>query len=154
MNLADVPTIELLAEVDRRTLAAQPPVVHFYGVWPGERAGHYRYNTHGKTLREGESVSGRGKLGLYPWDVWHGPAAPQDEGKFWHWHHPTEPLTLLLSWDRSADKRGGCAATFIVHEHVTPEYGLALARVVFPKVFERIELHLGRTVELAGPVPA
>jgi hypothetical protein len=150
--LRNIPAVDLLAEVDRRARADRPPLVHFYGVWPGERAGHYRRDRNGKMTGGHDGFPARGALGLYPWDVWHGPAAPQTEGKFWHWHHPTEPFTLLLSWDRSADKRGGCAATFIVHAHVTAEHGLALARENFPAVFARIEAHLGRAVVLAGPL--
>jgi hypothetical protein len=129
-------------------------VVHFYGVWPGNKAGHFRYKPDGSRLRY-EGVPARGPLSLYPWDRWHGATdRPEDEGKFWHWHHPTVPITLLLSWDRSADKRHGCAATFIICDHVTPEVGLDLARAAFPRVFERIEKHLGRAPEFAGPAPA
>jgi hypothetical protein len=146
MSLIDYTTRELFAE--------RPPVVHFFGVWPGERAGHYRRERSGKMTNDhGDGIDGRQPLGLYPWNVFHGPAAPQIEGKFWTWRHPSKPLTLLLSWDRSADQRGGCCATFIVHDHVTDERALGLARESFPAVFARIEAHLGKPVELAGPVP-
>lgn len=138
---------------DRRTLASLPPIVHFYGVWPGDRAGHFRRDRNGAIQRGRDDIDGRGPLGLYPWDVWHGPSEPQTEGNFWHWHHPSEPMTLLLSWDRSADRRGGCCATFIIHAHVSPGHGLALARDDYQKVFARIEAHLGCPVVLAGPVP-
>jgi hypothetical protein len=153
-KLEDFSTVDLLAEVDRRTRAARPPIVHFFGVWPGERAGHYRRDVNGKMISYGaEGVPGR-KCGLYPWETYcvNG-AAPQVQGKLWHWHHPTEPLTLLLSWDRSADQRGGCCATFIVHAHVTAEYALERARADYPGVFARIETFLGKPLELAGPVP-
>jgi hypothetical protein len=153
-KITDYTTRELLAEVERRQLAERPPVVHFFGVWPGERAGHYRRERSGKMTNDhGDGIDGRQPLGLYPWDVFHGPAAPQIEGKFWTWRHQSKPLTLLLSWDRSADHRGGCCATFIIHEHVTDERALDLAREAFPAVFARIEAHLGRSVELAGLVP-
>jgi hypothetical protein len=153
--LTDIPTIDLLAEVDRRARAALPPVVHFYGVWPGERAGHYRRDKNGKMQREQGFAARCKNYGLYPWNVFDaGESDPQVEGRFWHWHHPGAPFTLLLSWDRSADKRGGCAATFIVHATVTAEHALELARANFPQVFARIETHLGRSVELAGPAPS
>lgn len=152
MSLADVPSAELLAELDRRARAAQPPAVHFFGVWPGNHAGHFRRDSRGRMVKFEDSL-GRfpaREAGLYPWSDW---TKPQPQGKIWHWYDLVgEPLTLLLSWDRSADERGGCCATFIVHAHVTPEHGLALAREVFPAVFDRIETHLGRPVELAGSV--
>lgn len=150
-DLTNVPTADLLAEVDRRTLAAQPPVVHFFGVWPGERAGHYRRDRYGRTATGSdgnENIPGR-PLSLYPWADHR---LPQPEGQLWHWYHRGMGLTVLTSWDRSADKRGGCCATFIVHAHVTPEHALGLARAAFPRVFDRIEAHLGRPVVLAGPV--
>lgn len=148
-DLAGFSTADLLAEVDRRTRAEQPPIVHFFGVWPGAGAGHHRRDRHGAMLRE-ESIGREGHL--YPWDTRREFRREQFEGKFWHWHHPEKPLTLLTSWDRSEDERGNCCSAFIVHAHVTPEHALKLARADFPKVFSRIEAHLGRAVELAGPV--
>lgn len=156
IDITTIPTLELLAEVDRRAREAQPPRVLFFGVWPGERAGHFVRNHHGDMVddegRVGfESSFGKVRHGsLYPWNAWR---RAQDEGKVWHWHHPARPFTLLTSWDRSADQRTGCAASFIVFAHVTPQHGLELARAAFPRVFERIEKHLGRAVELAGEVP-
>ena len=151
MTLVEIPTAELLAELDRRVAAAGSPVVHFFGVWPGERAGHYLYDKHGTHINTGGSDYSAGRI-LYPWDYYQGPMRrrPQVQGTFWHWHHAMQPLTMLLSWDRSADARGGCAASFVVHAHVTPEQALAFARADFPRVFERIETHLGKPVTLAG----
>jgi hypothetical protein len=140
VNITDVPTETLLAELDRRTRAAAPPKVWFYGVWPGERAGHYVRDKHGNM----QSVS----RGYYPWNTREN-RAEQNEGLFWHRH--VDGRTHLLSWDRSADPRDNCAASFIVHDLVTPERALELARANFPSVFARIEQHLGRTVRLAGP---
>lgn len=143
---------ELLEEIDRRQRAARPPVVHFFGVWPGQSAGHYQRSATGLLLEGRDGCDGR-VAGLYPWVYWKGDPAPQSEGLLWSWRHPTQPLTLLLSWDRSADQRGGCCATFIVHAHVTDEYALELARAAFPAVFARIETYLGKAMVLAGPVP-
>lgn len=142
MNIDTIPTIELLAELNRRARAAAPPKVWFYGVWPGERAGHYVRDKHGNM-----GANGRG---YYPWDTREN-RAPQDEGLLWHRH--VDGCTQLRSWDRSADPRFNCAASFIVDALVTPEQALALARTNFPTVFARIEQHLGNAVELAGPMP-
>lgn len=79
-------------------------------------------------------------------------SSPQDEGLFWHRHDVS--FTYLLSWDRSADHRFNCAASFIVDAIVTPGLALEMARATFPAVFARIEGHIGRSVELAGPVPS
>jgi hypothetical protein len=156
-DLSTIPTLALLAEVDRRARASAPPQVLFFGVWPGSRAGHFVRDRHGSMPRadyEGGVPKARDG-GLYPWGCgheWRQPG-PQDEGKLWLWHHPQQPMTLLLAWDRSEDRRGNCCSTFLVFAHVTPEHGLELARAAFPRVFERIEAHLGRALELAGPAP-
>ena len=155
-DLSAIPTIALLAEVDRRAKDAAPPEVLFFGVWPGTGAGHHIRVPCGdwypQPLRDRlgalTKARGSGHLFLYP------PGSQdQPEGKLWHWYHPDEPLTLLLSWDRSGDRRHGSVASFVVLDHVTPEYGLELARAAYPRVFERIEAHLGRPVMLAGPTP-
>lgn len=154
IDLAAIPTPDLLAELDRRARAEAPPRVLFYGVWPGSGAGHFLRDRRGEHSRELSAIHKARGGGLYPWGCgyeWKQPE-PQDEGKLWHWHHPTFPLTLLLAWDRSEDRRGNCCSTFAVMAHVTPEHGLELARAAFPNVFERIEAHLGRTLVLAGPV--
>lgn len=154
--LANVPMPYLLEELDRRRLAAQPaeppepPRVQFFGVWPGERAGHYLRERDGRHVWEDMTVGRR--AGLYPWDTrGEGYRREQPEGKLWHWYHKGLGLTVLTSWDRSEDPRGGCAAAFVVHALVLPEAALAMAREAFPRVFQRIEGRLGRPVELAGP---
>jgi len=146
IDLTEVPTAALLAEMDRRTRAAAPPKIWFYGVWPGHSAGHYLRDPHGQQIWN-EPTVGRSR---YPWDSREIRRA-QDEGLLWH--HHTADKTLLLSWDRSADQRGNCVCTFIIDALVTPEQALAIARESFPLVFQRIEQHLGREPRLAGPVP-
>lgn len=131
--------------------------VLFYGKWPGSSFGHHARLPGGRMIEGGLALGIElAKLrpgGLYPWDhEWsmrHTRA--QNEGKLWYWHHPTKPMTLLLSWDRSEDRRGGSAATFIVMDRVEPERALELARASFPRVFARIEQHVGHPVVLDGP---
>lgn len=92
----------------------------------------------------------------YPADVLIGPGPggcerPEDsqpEGIFWHWHR--EGWTWLFSFDRSADKRGNCVMTFVMDELLAPEHSLALAKATYPRVFDRIEKHLGREHQLGG----
>ncbi len=67
-----------------------------------------------------------------------------------HWLGDGE--MLLTSWDRSADRRGNCCATFLLDRVMAPALALEAARAAFPAVFERIEAHLGRPLELSGPV--
>lgn len=94
---------------------------------------------------------------LYPWRYWDystqesraACARPQDEGLLWY--RIVDGRMVLASWDKSADPRGGCAASFVVDALVTPEHALELARATFPRVFSRIEQHLGRAPVLAGP---
>ncbi len=152
-DLYDAPVRELQAELDRRVREAVPPVVLFFGVFPPRPNGHFLYKPDGDwankklflhTEREGylyPSLSTRG----------HG-RGTQEEGKLWHWYHPSKPITVLLSWDRSADKRGNCCASFVVLAEVSVGEALRLARAAFPDVFHRIEEHLGRATVLAGPV--
>lgn len=54
--------------------------------------------------------------------------------------------TMLAAWDRSADQRGGCTATFAFEGERDGEEALRLARTLFPGVLERIEAHVGRPV--------
>ena len=56
--------------------------------------------------------------------------------------------TLLFLWDRSADRRGGCSASFAFDQDLDDHAVLETARKHFPEVFERIEKHLGRQVVL------
>ena len=138
---------ELLAELDARAKAASPPAVHFFGVWPGRPNGHFTWTPEGRQLAREPRVLRRGYL--YPIDTRDRWREEQPEGIFWHWRD--SELTLLTSWDRSADRRGGCCAAFVVYRPMDATQALALARAAFPAVFARIETHLGRDVVLGGP---
>jgi hypothetical protein len=136
----------------RRGAAPAPPGVWFYGVWPGERAGHYLHRPcGGRVWAVAEAFVRRNPRGLYPVDFRDGDVSShQPEGQLRVWRGDGE--MLLTTWDRSADRRGNCCATFLLDRVMAPALALEAARVAFPLVFERIETHLGRAVELAGPV--
>ena len=122
-------------------------IVYFCGVRPGDLAGHHC------VPREGESSPWAGERWHGPLLDWHpdrdGPRYPrrearvaQPEGEF-VWHQE-DGWTLIAAWDRSADTRGGCSASFAVHALVEPEAMLALAREAHPAVLARIDAHIGR----------
>jgi hypothetical protein len=127
---------------------------YFFGVCPGSRSGHYCH------------VPGLGRWRnddpLTPWvgkESWWGPIGettaleacwdkrdgqPEGEPRF----DRRDGWTLVAMWDRSADKRMGCCAIFAFQRDLTDPEALALARELFPRVFARIEKHLGRPVRL------
>ena len=162
MNVNEATIAQLQAEIDRRMAndeRARNPPCFFYGVWPGNGAGHYTHDEHGAhawrqsdRFRSLALMCGRT---FYPWDVSNGTASrrtvdrPQPEGRAWHWKH--ENWTVITMWDRSEDSRGNCCSTFFVEADVSPTRAMERAREVFPSVFARIEKHLGRAVALAGP---
>lgn len=144
-DLTDVPTEALIAELDRRS--PTNTACWFFGVWPGESAGHYIRDTDGR-IEYGQPFS-RAESELYPFRYWES-REPQPEGHVTHAIKTfgERTVTLLRSWDRSADQRGGCAATFIIDAAVSPARAMEIARASFPRVFERIEAHLGRPTRL------
>ena len=127
--------------------------VYFMGVPPGHTAGHACAPKVGETS----------PWGTGPWPVldWHPdrdgprrtePPMPtvrigwnqQPEGEF-VWLQ-ADGWTLIAAWDRSADTRGGCTASFAIHALVEPDAMLDLARAAHPAVLARIEAHIGRPV--------
>ncbi len=57
--------------------------------------------------------------------------------------------TLMAMWDRSGDSRPGSHAAFAVDLSLSDADMLALCKEQYPRVFARIEAHLGR---IAGVV--
>lgn len=57
-----------------------------------------------------------------------------------------EGWTMLAAWDRSADPRGGCTATFALQGEFEPAVALRIARETYPGLLARIEEHVGRAV--------
>lgn len=126
---------------------------YFMGVWPSPsgQVGHYC------RLPNGMHVDYRQHLKT-PWGGQHdalGDGPPQDAawGPRKYGTHPNQTegvarvlvdrgWTLLTCWDRSADKRGGCHASFAFAAVLTPDAALAEARTRFPGVWARIDAHL------------
>lgn len=79
---------------------------------------------------------------------WHperdGERAP---GRPYH-QRPKCDEAMIAAWDRSADSRRGCTATFAILGELGPDDALAMARRTYPALFARIEKHLGRPVEV------
>ncbi len=140
--------------------------VYFCGVMPGTRAGHFCKPYDGEHSPWGEppGASSGNRASGYPLMDWHperdGERAPrpdylqrerptETEGEFAHLI--VDGWTLIAAWDRSADTRPGCSASFAVHVEMDMGAMLALARLSWPAVFERIEAHIGRR---AGVRPA
>lgn len=140
------------------------PLVYFMGVWPGFRSGHFVYRS---------DTAPVGFAPMTPWgweqDVlldWHperdGLRAPRASWR-WRWdarnetegvffHLVLDGWTLLAAWDRSEDKRSGCTSTFAIQAELPPDEAMIAARYAFPKVFARIEAHLGRPPTVRKPI--
>lgn len=136
--------------------------VYFFGVRPGDSAGHFLHTEHYQTLYTSSPIRtpwggetwplletealwdafAPGKKPRSPYQV----PSPQPEGQ------PAfarrDGWTLVALWDRSADRRGGCCALFPMDADIPDQEALAAAKERFPAVFARIEKHLGRQVEL------
>lgn len=135
-------------------------IAYFTGVWPGEQAGHCCFTPDGQRPRHDVAPSpwAESPSKLYPlgdatpqgvaWPDRYSNAEGQPEGRArivrqggW---------TLVFVWDRSGDKRPGSHATFALQADLEPAEALDKARELFPRVFARIERHLGRSVVLDG----
>lgn len=130
---------------------------YFFGVWPGRTAGHDCHLPGGQSAPRGSNPSPWGATGSYPIagmkcypymgcklvggfpDAF----APEPEGV--RYHDQRDGWTLVAWWDRSGDRRGGSVAAFAFDETLTPDAAEARARELFPSVWQRIDLHLGRT---------
>lgn len=71
--------------------------------------------------------------------------ARREEPEGVRYHFQKNDWTLVSWWDRSADPRGGCIAAFAMKGLYDPDEAETYARKMFPTVFERMDLHLGRT---------
>lgn len=137
-------------------------LLYFCGVIPGTSAGHFCYPNRGPI-----SPWGAAAPMVYPLLDWHperdgakGPRLeyfqrgnpPQIEGEFVHVQ--AAGWTMIAAWDRSADPRGGCTATFAMDALLDMDEALSAARGAWPAVFARIETRLGRPVTIRTAVPA
>ena len=118
------------------------PRCWFFGCWSPERIGHHLYPPHG--LSESSCPAGEN----WTFDCKYAPGWGVDTGRF----DPSElpqPLgvwrrtvvngcTVIACWDRSADKRGGCNAAFIVEGEHDLASALTIAKQHFPAQVERI----------------
>lgn len=127
-------------------------IAYFCGVWPGNSAGHHSYRPNGEQWREGEPVTPWGSV-EFGYAIMDGHVANLMPG---HQGNPREPegvrywtqrggWTLVSWWDRSADRRNASIAVFAFDAILTADQAEAEARSLFPGVFRRMDLHLGRT---------
>lgn len=151
----------LLTDPQKPAEIEPPEPIYFCGVRPGTRNGHHCQPSTGLVTPWG-SVSAACTLldwhpdrdGLsYNSAIANGRehnyrGITETEGEFVHlivggW-------TLIAAWDRSADKRPGCTASFAMPGEHGAEIALAFARARWPRVFARIETHLGASVTVRG----
>lgn len=142
-----------------------PPVtLYFCGVWPNSRneGGHYAYLPGGRRVYAtpgGEvEISPWGGDGMFSRDpVLDGLVAEamapraldggarRAEPEGLRFHFQKNGWTMVSWWDRSGDPRGASVAGFVMKGLYTANEAEAYARKMFPTVFERMDLHLGRT---------
>ncbi len=147
-------------------VSTEPTTAYFFGVCPGDSAGHYLHTPGPRGAHRDSPMTPwgvQGRFGRFPlpegqvmellWpkqDDHRRPIdryEPEGEPRF----NRKDGWTLVGMWDRSADKRGACCAIFAFSVECDDDQALALARQLFPRVFTRIEAHLGREVR---PAPA
>ena len=134
-------------------------IAYFMGVKPGDSSGHFCYTsgwsrpdrdalrtpwagsydplTEVTSCRDVRAAWGLSLERIYEY-------GPQPEGEHRLLHE--NGWTCLSMWDRSADRRGACTASFAFEgTHDFPAC-IALARVHFPGIIERIEAHIQRSL--------
>lgn len=156
------PVVEKVREALPDHDKTQPPDhAYFCGVRPGTKAGHYCEPSDGPSSPWGESSLGYRLLDWHPerdgrrtprGDRMRRIVSGEPEGEFAHLIE--DGWTLIAAWDRSADRRGGCSASFAFGGEYTPQRALTMARDRWPLVFARIEAHIGRTVTVRPAEPA
>lgn len=143
---------------------APPSAIYFCGVWPSSRGekGHYAYLPGGQHVY---MVHGNG-VENSPWGTSNafsrdplidgvimdamsprakGSYAMREEPEGLRYHFQKSGWTLVSWWDRSGDQRNGSCAGFAMKGLYTADEAETYARKMFPTVFERMDLHLGRT---------
>jgi hypothetical protein len=113
---------------------------YYFGVWPGQKAGHFMHNIWGQHVHP-----------ALPWEVIDGVLQPGAEKKR-HPHdfvpieeqveglahiHYKDGWTALSFWDRSGDSRGGSNSNFFFKGTYTFEQMVDLAKECFHTVWAR-----------------
>lgn len=153
-DLSAIPTADLYAEINRRLRseaeAARPLRVLFFGVRVGDTSGHFVREVHtdgrvgGMLALRAMELDARFPAplrerhgSLYPWRYWERPDSQREQVEGVVVHELHDGWTLVSWWDRSADHRGGCCATFLVEGAHTSAEAVALARERYPALFAR-----------------
>jgi hypothetical protein len=126
--------------------------MYFFGVWTGDRAGHYLYDQNGRP------VWGNGIL---PWRAIDGvlqpnahdpyvfvPMAQQVQGEAML--HHKGGWTALCFWDRSEDRRAGCNANFFAKGTHDFAQMVHLSKNAFPDIWRRFTFDVVRRPESPG----
>ncbi len=138
----------------------EPTVIaYFKGVRPGSQFGHGFYKPGMKSVGVEAAVTpwfdpryrvGTGVQSLDPmracWDEEREWGDPEGQARFAR----EDGWTLITLWDRSGDPRRTCSSVFAIQADLADEEALALARMLFPTVFARIEHKVGHEVRLGA----
>lgn len=111
--------------------------VYFFGVKSSSEKGHYLYDINCQVVwgeKEQHKIPFRYSIldsGLLP------PGKIEEQGKL-HLAN-INGWTILGMWDRSADTRGNCNASFIAEGYFSIGEMSEIAKENFPKLWERIQ---------------
>lgn len=118
--------------------------IYYCGVWGGRGSGHHCRTPDGH-LSMIETNS--------PWGEHREPARDhlcagfldpvpdplQKRGQPFGWKHGVQNgWTILATWDRSGDPRGGSHSSFVMRGELSQEEAMAAAEAVFPFILARI----------------
>ena len=128
-------------------------ISYYLGVWHNRPSGHFCYVPGGDFPDWGAPKSPWGTdrdpiadgaitNSLLPRDL---PERRQPEGI--RAHHQKDGWTLVGWWDRSADERFGSVSVFAFDALLSADDAENEARRLYPGIFRRMDLHLGRTTQ-------
>lgn len=110
--------------------------VYFFGVISADHQGHYLYDANGQAVWSSKSLN----LLPFRYAILDGgllpPGLVEEQGKL---HLAViNGWTILGMWDRSADTRGNCNASFIVEGVHALDVMIAISKDTFPNIWTRI----------------
>lgn len=147
-------------ELHRVRTLGPPVTIYYMGAW-GQEAGHYCWLPTGQRTRRGaKSTPWGGQFDVLSDSAIMAAMVPgiqhayeigrEQQAEGVRHHRQAQGWTLVAWWDRSADPRFASIAAWAMEGLYTGDEAEQQARALYPEVWTRIDLHLGRTTEAAA----